>query len=80
MSVDASVFMLGVLYVICNERKEKNYISAYNFVDILHIFPQIVKSNQRKQIMNYCEVYVEPILVAAKEKEYEVCKFKKCRI
>lgn len=55
-------FMLQILEIIRGALKEKNYIMAYDMVDMLHIFPEIIITNQKKGIRSYWKRCVNPIL------------------
>lgn len=79
LSAEAKDYVLCVLQIISNALEEKDYELAYDMVDVLHVFPHVVISNEKRQIKSYWKVYVKPIIKRVKIKGYGLKSFKSCK-
>ena len=75
----AKEYMLHVLRITWNALKEGNYELAYDLVDMLHVFPHLVISNDKKQIKDYWKIYVNPVVKRRNIKKEELFVFRECR-
>lgn len=52
-------FIENTLYRVQAKLQEKDYKTAYDIVDMLHVFPQVILSGDKKKREEYWKVYVK---------------------
>lgn len=68
-------FLLQMLEFISEGVDTQNYDMAYDIVDMLHVLPDVIIANDRKQLKQYWKIYVKPVLKRRKrERVYEIKK------
>lgn len=77
---EAKEFVLRVLCMIHKELDEKKYDCAYDMVDMLHVFPQVIIANDKRQIRQYWKIYVKPIMKKRNIKRTDLRPFKEGRV
>lgn len=63
------VFMVDMLEITIDELYKNNYDLAYDIIDMLHVLPEIMLSEDRRAIRRYYKFYVKPIV-----KKWNFCK------
>ena len=71
-------FMLSALHIARKGLEEKEYELAYDVIDMLHVFPRIVMTDDVRQVKEYWKVYVNPVIEKRNLKKI-LSKVKKCR-
>ena len=55
-------FAKTALYMVQTKLEEGEYELAYDLVDMLHAFPQVLMAKDEKQEAEYWEIYVRPVM------------------